>query len=330
MPRFSVIIPAYNRAGTIGAALDSVFAQSFGDYEVIVVDDGSTDETPEVVARFGPRVRLVRQANRGQGTARNTGIAHATGEYVTFLDSDDVWFPWTLSVYDHVTRDHGDPSFVAGTLVDFHHLDELAGVTACPPESRWYADYFAASREAFFIQPGAAAVRADALRVAGGFATFRYNFEENHLWLRLGTAPGFVRVLTPPVAGYRHTPGSAVSHMERTFRGGLAVIANERAGCYPGGRERARDRRRVITRHVRAASLALLASRDWSRAARLYSATLGWHVRLGRVRYLFGFPLLALAAPWRHGGRPPAGGPAPPLRPTAPTQAVPPARSKPL
>ncbi len=92
MPRVSVIIPAYNRAGFLPEAVGSVLSQTFGDFEVIVVDDGSTDNTPEVIKRFPPEVRCFRQENGGSGSARNLGIEHARGEYLVFLDSDDVLF----------------------------------------------------------------------------------------------------------------------------------------------------------------------------------------------------------------------------------------------
>ncbi|MBI5137337.1 MAG: glycosyltransferase family 2 protein [Nitrospirae bacterium] len=99
-PAVSVIIPAYNREGTIARALDSVLAQTLTDLELIVVDDASTDRTAEVVAAYAdPRVRLLRHAtNRRAAAARNTGIRAALGRYVAFLDSDDEWLPEKLAV----------------------------------------------------------------------------------------------------------------------------------------------------------------------------------------------------------------------------------------
>ena len=97
MPRVSVIIPAYNRADLLPQAIASVLAQTYRDFEVIVVDDGSTDDTAAVAEQFGRAVRVIRQANAGEGAARNRGIVAATGELIAFLDSDDLWLPTKLA-----------------------------------------------------------------------------------------------------------------------------------------------------------------------------------------------------------------------------------------
>ena len=91
MPTLSVIIPNYNRADLIGETLDNVLAQTRAPDEVIVVDDGSTDNSIEVSERYGDRITLIRQANAGPGAARNRGLAAARGELIQFMDSDDLW-----------------------------------------------------------------------------------------------------------------------------------------------------------------------------------------------------------------------------------------------
>lgn len=92
MPKVSVIIPVYNCERFIGAAIESVLHQTFKDYELIVVNDGSTDKTPDVVETYRDRLQYLTQSNSGQAAARNLGFRHSAGEYLAFLDADDVWY----------------------------------------------------------------------------------------------------------------------------------------------------------------------------------------------------------------------------------------------
>jgi glycosyltransferase involved in cell wall biosynthesis len=98
MPTVSVIIPTYNRAHCIADAIDSVLAQSYHDFELIVVDDGSTDNTCEVVTFYNDRLKYIKQLNNGVSAARNNGINAAQGEWIAFLDSDDTWEPDKLKL----------------------------------------------------------------------------------------------------------------------------------------------------------------------------------------------------------------------------------------
>jgi glycosyltransferase involved in cell wall biosynthesis len=97
MPRVSIILPVYNGAATIGGALESVFAQTFTDYEIVAVDDGSTDETASVLASYGDRIHVISQRNRGLSAARNAGVRGSSGEYIAFIDDDDLWMPEKLA-----------------------------------------------------------------------------------------------------------------------------------------------------------------------------------------------------------------------------------------
>lgn len=96
MPQVSVIIPTYNSASYLREAVESVLSQTYRDFEILVIDDGSTDETPEIVKRYGRQVRYLHQSNSGVAVARNRGISESQGQYVAFLDSDDTWFPRKL------------------------------------------------------------------------------------------------------------------------------------------------------------------------------------------------------------------------------------------
>ena len=90
-PLVSVIIPTYNRASTVSEAIESVLQQTYPNVEVIVIDDGSKDNTQEVLRRYAGRIRNIYQENAGQMVARNRGIRESRGEIITFLDSDDLW-----------------------------------------------------------------------------------------------------------------------------------------------------------------------------------------------------------------------------------------------
>jgi glycosyltransferase involved in cell wall biosynthesis len=96
-PSVSVIIPTYNRGWILKEAVDSVLAQNFQGFELIVVDDGSDDNTPEILVSFGNRIKAISQKNKGVSSARNRGIASSFGEYIAFIDSDDLWLPGKLS-----------------------------------------------------------------------------------------------------------------------------------------------------------------------------------------------------------------------------------------
>jgi len=118
-PFFSVVVPVYNRAGVLGAALRSVLDQTEQDFEIVVVDDGSSDDPKTVAEAFGdPRIRYIRQTNGGGGAARNTGIAEARGQFIAFLDSDDKFLPRHLSAMRRLLEGTSDTAGYARIVVD--------------------------------------------------------------------------------------------------------------------------------------------------------------------------------------------------------------------
>jgi glycosyltransferase involved in cell wall biosynthesis len=120
-PAVSVIIPTYNCARYLPEAIDSVLAQTYRDFEIIVVDDGSTDSTQEVLAPYGDQIRVIRQANAGRGAARNAGILAAQGEYIAFLDADDLWLPQKL---ERQMPLFGERPQIAWAYCDYRWFDE--------------------------------------------------------------------------------------------------------------------------------------------------------------------------------------------------------------
>jgi hypothetical protein len=296
MPLFSVIIPTYNRAALLREALDTVFAQTFTDYEVIVVDDGSTDETTSVVSRYGGRIRFFKQQNQGPGAARNLGIANARGKYIAFLDSDDIWCPWTLQVYQRVIAEHGEPFFIAGRSLPLRGASQPTASDKCPPlEAEWFANFLEASKEAsaFAGTPGLA-VRTDIVREAAGFAGSFINGEDQDFCLRLGVVPGFVQIENPPVFLHRTHPGHVSGDVRRTIDGVRLLMQRERDGFYPGGRGYCWTRRKLICAAVRSVSLACAQGGKIPDGVRLYLSAIWWQICLGRWKYVLGFPIMAL------------------------------------
>src|SRR6266536_3253697 len=116
---FSVVIPTYNRLDFLKEAIRSVWDQTHADYEIIVVDDGSTDGTMDYLVSLGALVKTLHQEHRGPAAARNLGVSQAAGTYVAFLDSDDFWFPWTLTALHKVIQQRDQPSLISAATVEF-------------------------------------------------------------------------------------------------------------------------------------------------------------------------------------------------------------------
>ncbi len=290
-PLFSVVIPTYNRAALLARTLESAWAQRFTDFEVIVVDDGSTDGTLEFLKSLGRRVQVLQQGNRGPGAARNLGVKAAKGNYIAFLDSDDVWFPWTLETYATLIAQQGSPAFVAGKPFRFQRKELLAGVSADAVSSERFADYFVSGNEWRWWGVSSFVIRADAFRAAGGFAETNMNGEDGDLALKLGEAAGFVQVTAPFTFGYLEHGGNVTGDLSKTLEGVWHKVRAEKSGNYPGGAARAMERRVIITRHARPVALDCLRRGRRADGWRLYREMFGWHLRMGRLKFLVGFIL---------------------------------------
>jgi glycosyltransferase involved in cell wall biosynthesis len=167
-PRVSIVIAVYNGAPTIERALASVFAQTYTDYEVIVVNDGSTDDTAAVLARFGDRIRVITQSNRGLSAARNAGVRASTGEYVAFLDDDDEWMPEKLARCVPVLDADRDCALVYTLALKVDPQGRPMGTDARPDgaESPTMNEMLA---HPWNVVPSQFVVRRDVFERAGGF-----------------------------------------------------------------------------------------------------------------------------------------------------------------
>jgi glycosyltransferase involved in cell wall biosynthesis len=167
-PRVTGVIPVRDRAGLVARAIDSALAQSGPRLELIVVDDGSTDATPAVLAGYGERIVTLRQPPSGRSAARNTGIEHARGEWIAFLDSDDAWLPGKLARQIAFHEQHPEIAMSAHGLERMHSDGRSEPM---PPRHDTDAlrESFLAIADHFAFMPSAVMVRTAAAREVGGF-----------------------------------------------------------------------------------------------------------------------------------------------------------------
>jgi len=220
-PSVSVVIPCFNQARFLAQAVNSALAQVDSRVEVIVVNDGSADETAAVAAAYGDRIKYIEQANQGLCAARNVGIRHATGEFLQFLDADDFIAP---SMHANMTSVlAADPGAVAAytgcTIVDHEGkpVDAHAGV----PESK---DVFHRLLEFNPWPPHALIVRRRAVEAAGCFDLGLRSCEDWDLWLRIAVKGGSFRLVPGNFAYYRRYPGSMSRNSAVMFRAVVMVI----------------------------------------------------------------------------------------------------------
>lgn len=313
---FTVVVPTYNRVQLLLRTLESVRQQTFPALEVLVVDDSSTDGTAEEVERLGPPFRVIRPTEKLRvSAARNAGIKEASGDYIAFLDDDDLMFPWTLETYRGVIERHPGVSVITSNGMSFSEEAEWAAQARGPLDARYFADYLAYANnpeQPGWLIPTGVVMRADVARLGGGFDPALVYYEDEDMWLRTGVAPGYVRVASPLCWGYRSHPLSISHKLYLRFGFMQRVLEKEKRGEYPGGEERRRERQEAIThlaRHLaRRAAREGFAREGWS----LYRRIFPWNVACRRWKFLGMYPLEALGAPLarRFRGRP-ASAPAP-------------------
>lgn len=264
-------MPAHNAAAFIGEALDSVDAQTLDDHEIVVVDDGSTDATAAVVGGWRARhprraLTLERQPNRGIGGARNTGVRIASGEFLAFLDADDLWLPEKLGA---VTRFLAAEPATDLVCHDEWLVDAAGGRRPLRhgPFSRYEDLLFRGNP----VSTSATVVRRDAVLKAGVFSEdLRYNGAEDYdLWLRLAAAGYRLRYLHEILGVYRVHGSGITAQAEEHGRNTLNVLAAHFAAFRrPTLRQRYRYHRRRAA-ILRGAIHTLIAQGDGARARRL-------------------------------------------------------------
>jgi hypothetical protein len=162
-----------------------------------------------------------------------------------------------------------------------------------------FSDYYASGDQWRWYSASSFVMHRETFVKAGGFTDDWVNAEDADAAMRMGIAAGFVQITAPHTFGYRKHPGSAMANLDRTLAGVSRLIDQEVAGNFPGGAARALERRRIITTYARPLALDFLARGESQKAWDLYRRTFGWHVSLGRFKFLAGFVGKALA---RRGG----------------------------
>lgn len=222
-PKVSVVIPAYNAVRFISATIDSVLLQSFQDYEILAVDDGSTDNTKEILEAYGDKIRYLPKRNGGVSSARNFGINSAKGKYIAFLDADDVWMPKKLEKQVALMEANEEIGlcYAATQKVD----EELNYLNSIPANA--YEDYTESLLLNLNIVAGScssAIVRREILAQTDGFDSKFTTYADWEFWMRLSLLTKFAPI-TEELVKYRVVKGSMSSNPEVTKRDALGVLA---------------------------------------------------------------------------------------------------------
>lgn len=222
----SAILPVYNRETSVARAVESVLAQTYRPLELIVVDDGSTDGTRRVLEQFGARITLLRQPNAGAYAARNLGLRHARGEFVAFIDSDDVWFPHRLSAQVPLMQ-RPEVGLVFGDAIHVtpHGRSERTCFRVSPPHRGRVAPQFAWSN---FVPTTCVLVRRGILDEAGGFPESNAISVDYLMWFRIALRHELDYV-DAPVAEYMVHAGGISADLGRSLEARIRLFSDELA-----------------------------------------------------------------------------------------------------
>ncbi|MCO7175207.1 glycosyltransferase family 2 protein [Sporolactobacillus kofuensis] len=215
-PKISIIIPTYNREAFIAEAIDRVLAQEYKNFELIIVDDGSTDHTKEIVHQYGGKVRYLYQPNLGPSASRNLGIQHAKGKYIAFCDSDDLFLPQKLAKQMDYIRKHPNTPFLYTWYYQTHQQNKSVQIrkpSNC--ENREHLQYCLFTRK-FTIRTSTVLVKKSCFNKAGLFnQKFSYS-QDWDMWLRFAAYyPG--ACLEEPLSEYRLHTENRSSHGIRIY-----------------------------------------------------------------------------------------------------------------
>lgn len=223
-PMISVVVPCHNSRSTVGQTLESVRGQAGVDFEVVVVDDGSSDGSEEVIGQYvdaDSRFRMIRQANRGLASARNRGLESAVGDFVLFLDSDDWLLPTMLARSADVLAADSDR---IASHCGWYYGDAPMTDRSWRCVGADQGDTFLRLAHQNFTACHAVLTRTDRVRQVGGFDESLAHCQDWDLWQRLARTGGKFQPIPEPMAIYRMQPGSLSRSVDTFFLAGQTVI----------------------------------------------------------------------------------------------------------
>ncbi len=222
MPLISVVIPVYNGEKTIRETIESVLNQTYRDFELIVINDGSQDATVEIVESIqDPRIKLLSYPNAGQAESRNRGVSHAVGKFIAFLDADDLWTPDKLEAQLKALQANPQAA-VAYSWTNY--IDESSQFLRQGSYVSAAGDVFKNLLVVNFLENGSnPLIRAQALAQVGGFDGSVTPAEDWDMWLRLATRYQFVAVPSPQIL-YRVSTSSSSANVFKLEAGCLPAI----------------------------------------------------------------------------------------------------------
>ena len=272
LTKVSVIIPCYNGADELPRAVDSALSQRGCEVEVIVVNDGSKDNSREVIDAYGDRVRGIHQVNSGLAATRNNGIEAATGEWIAFLDHDDYWLPEKLSLQLEAANRTGF-DIVYTNAKNFGDVDRVAHLRSNPDEML-EGDLFQPLLLDNFIVVSSTMIRRTILQSSGGFDAALGVVEDWDLWLKLSAKDAKFAVVREPVTMYQWRPGSLSKNYDRMrdtrFQIIRRALETERAKSLPW------SVRQKALANVESCSAWFLASSSPRKALRWYARSLAY------------------------------------------------------
>jgi glycosyltransferase involved in cell wall biosynthesis len=232
LPLISIVIPTYNHENFVVETLTSVFAQTYAHYEVIVINDGSPDDTASKLEPYtaSGRIKYMEQANAGQGAARNRGIHEARGDFIAFLDDDDLWPSDKLEWQAAEMLNHPEAVLVYGFAETFGHSSNCHYPKTKGPCGWVQKDFLQFN---WVLSPGQALIRTSALRAAGGFDPTVWGADDWDLWIRLAATGPFLYVSRPALY-YRQHPKNASKDLFRLYQNSVNVLCKH-LGRLPNG-----------------------------------------------------------------------------------------------